>query len=456
MKIYRTLTTATKTLRRNPLRAMLTTLGIVIGIGSVIAMMEIGEGSSSAVRESIVNMGSNMLIISPGSISSSGVNQGSGSVMSLTPDDCEALKKECPSLRAVTPIVCWSTAPVVYGNKNWTPRRMWGVTAAYFEIMVWGGNFNTSRTFTERDVQTSARICVIGQTVVHELFNGKNPLGKEVRINNVPLIVVGVLDKKGANMFGGDLDDIVVAPWTTVKYRVNGTSSGSSSQSSSSESTSTDLSNPVPCKLPSLYPSQSSTQTKNNPMLTRFKSIDYIMASVIDSNHIQQATDEITAVLRRRHDIQPKDKNDFEVFNRTEMLDMLTSSTKLMTNLLLCVATISLIVGGVGIMNIMLVSVTERTREIGLRMAVGARSRDILQQFLTESVILCLVGGTIGILLGHGGSLLLEFFLKWPVETSSFAIISAVSVAVGIGIIFGFYPAWKAAKLDPIEALRYE
>ena len=455
MKIYRTVKTSIRALRRNPMRAMLTTLGIVIGVGSVIAMMEIGAGSSAAIRKSIASMGANILNVSPGAASSGGVSFGSGSTKTLTPGDCEAILKECPAVRSAAPLVHTRTQ-VVYGSRNWVPTFIYGVTPAYLGVQDW--SIAEGDPFTERDVMNGNKVCVLGQTLVRELFQGESPLGKEIRIKNVSFRVVGVLGPKGANMMGMDQDDIVMAPWTTIKYRVTGSAldSGNQSASSSTSGSVNTLSNLYPGGQPTLYPERSEVQAANNPMPVRFADIDHIMVSARSTEEIPAAIRQITSVLRERHRIRPGQPDDFSIRDMTEMSKALSSTTTLMTNLLLCVAMISLVVGGVGIMNIMLVSVTERTREIGLRMSVGARSRDILRQFMVEAVVLCLLGGALGILLGHGGSLLVKLLLHWPVETSPAAIAAAVLVSAGVGIVFGFYPAWKASGLNPIEALRYE
>ncbi|MFZ0448429.1 MAG: ABC transporter permease [Desulfatiglandaceae bacterium] len=454
MKLYRTLRTAMRALRRNPMRAMLTTLGIVIGVGSVIAMMEIGTGSSSAIKEAISSMGANVLIIVPGTAASGGISFGAGSVTTLTPEDCEAIRRECPAIRDAAPLVRARTQ-IVYGNRNWVPTQLDGTTAAYLGIR--DLTVAEGRTFTDRDVLNTNKVCLLGGTIVRELFQGESAVGKKIRVNNVSFRVVGVLGAKGANMMGMDQDDILLAPWTSIKYRVTGSTLASANQSASSGSgTSVNtLSNLYPGGT-SLYPVQSATQAADNPMAVRFANVDRIMAAARSSKEIPAAIRQIADLLRERHHIRSGKPDDFNIRNMTEMTKALTSTTTLMTNLLLCVAMISLVVGGVGIMNIMLVSVTERTREIGLRMAVGARSRDILRQFLVEAIVLSLVGGALGILLGHGGSLLVRMLLRWPVATSPAAIAAAVLVAAGVGIVFGFYPAWRASKLDPIDALRYE
>ena len=455
MKIYRTARTAMTALRRNPMRALLTTLGIVIGVGAVIAMMEIGAGSSAAIRKTIATMGANVLLILPGTAASGGVSFGAGSVTTLTPGDGEAILRDSPSVRNIAPIVRARTQ-VVYGNRNWVPQQMIGTTAEFLDIRDWS-NLAEGETFTERDVLNANKVCLLGQTLARELFQGESPVGKEIRVKNVTFRVVGVLSAKGANMMGSDQDDILLTPWTTLKYRVTGSTLANTNQSSAVSSSSVNTLNKLyPGQAPELYPKQSEIQAANTPMPVRFANIDQLLAAARSPEEIPAAIQQITAVLRERHRIRDGQPDDFNLRDMTEMTNTLSSTTRLMTNLLLAVAMISLVVGGVGIMNIMLVSVTERTREIGLRMAVGARARDILRQFLVEAVVLCLVGGSVGILLGHGGSRLVELLLRWPVETSPVAIAAAVLVSAGVGIIFGFYPAWKASQLDPIDALRYE
>jgi ABC-type antimicrobial peptide transport system permease subunit len=456
MKGYRIIQTAIKALGRSPMRAMLTTLGIVIGVGAVIAMMEIGAGSSGAIRKAISSMGANVLNLRPGAASSGGVTFGAGSAATLTPEDCEAILRECPSIRNASPLVRTRTQ-VVYGSLNWVPTFIYGVTPAFLDVQNW--TMEEGAPFNDRDVLNANKVCLLGQTLVRELFQGKSPLGKEIRIKNVAFRVVGVLRAKGANMMGMDQDDIILAPWTTIKYRVTGATLENTNQSAASKSSSSSvntLSNLYPGGQPALYPERSEIQAADNPMPVRFATIDYILAAARSTDEIPAAIRQIITLMRERHRIRPGEPDDFSIRDMTEMSNTLSATTTLMTNLLLCVAMISLVVGGVGIMNIMLVSVTERTREIGLRMAIGARSRDILRQFLVEAVVLCLVGGALGILLGHGGSYLVRLLLHWPVETSITAILTAVLVSAAVGIVFGFYPAWKASLLDPIEALRFE
>ncbi|TFG40600.1 MAG: FtsX-like permease family protein [Syntrophobacterales bacterium] len=454
MKGYRAARRAITALGRNPMRAMLTALGIIIGVAAVIAMMEIGAGSSSAIQKSISTMGANVLNLSPGAASSAGVTFGSGSRTTLTPEDGEAILRECPAVRDVAPLV-HTRAQVIFGNQNWVPTYIYGSTPSYLDVQNW--TIAEGEPFTDRDVLNANRVCLLGQALVRELFQGETAVGRDIRIKNVSFRVVGTLGGKGANMMGMDQDDIILAPWSTIKSRVTGSMLENPNQSVSSSSSSVNsLKNLYPGGQQDLYPERSATQAADNPMQVRFANVDHILVAARGTDDIPSAIDQITLLLRERHRIRPGEADDFRIRDITEMTAALTSTTTLMTNLLLGVAMISLVVGGVGIMNIMLVSVTERTREIGLRMAVGARSRDILWQFLVEAVVLCLVGGSVGILLGHGGSRLVELLLRWPVETSPVAIAAAVIVSASVGIIFGFYPAWKASRLDPIEALRYE
>jgi ABC-type antimicrobial peptide transport system permease subunit len=317
--------------------------------------------------------------------------------------------------------------------------------------------------FTNRDVRNASKVCVLGQRLVRELFQGENPIGKEIRVQNVSFRVVGVLTSKGANMMGLDQDDILLAPWTTIKFRVTGSSATTANQSAAataSGSTTTGTVNTLNQIYPNaqnqLYPIPSASQTANTPLPVRFINVDQILTAGRSTEEIPAAIQQITQLLRERHRIGPGEADDFNIRDMTEMTKALSSTSDMMTKLLLAVALISLLVGGVGIMNIMLVSVTERTREIGLRMAVGAWARDILEQFLSESVILCFCGGAVGILVGRGISMLVTMLLRWPTELSLSAIIAAFAVSVTVGIVFGFYPAWKASRLDPIIALRYE
>lgn len=452
MRFFSTFALAFRALRRNPTRSLLTTLGIVIGIAAVIAMTEIGKGSSNSIARSISQMGAGNLLIHPSNTNKGGVNSGSGSAMTLTPDDYYAIVRECYSVGAAAPIVS-ARVQVVAGNKNWNPWNIHGSTPEYVRVQNFGMP-TEGELFTERDVQTSNTVCLIGNTVRRELFGeGVSPIGEEIRIGKVNFRVIGVLPSKGANMMGFDQDDVIVAPWTTLRYRVTGNRTSTTSSSGNSDISTGDL---YPSTGAQFYPERSETQVTDALIAPRFTTIDQIMVQAVSPDSVNDAMAEIEQLLRERHKIPPGAENDFRIRNFSEMANTLQTTSTVMTNLLLCIAMISLLVGGVGIMNIMLVSVTERTREIGLRMAVGARSRDILRQFLVEATVLCLFGGIIGILLGRGGAFLVSKLMQWPTESSPGAIAAAVLTSAAVGIIFGFYPAWKASRLDPIEALRYE
>ncbi len=452
----RTFKMAVHALRRNVMRSALTTLGIVIGVAAVIAMVEIGEGSRVAVALTIQAMGANNLIIQSGAAASGGVTFGSGTSPTLTPGDAEALERDCqPLLVSVAPVVRVRT-DVVHGNRNWRPPYIYGTSADYLDVRQW--DLAGGRGFTAQEV-SAADVCVLGQTVARELFAEQSPVDEVVRVNNVPLKVIGVLHFKGANMLGQDQDDILLAPWRTMKFKVSGTSATMVDQSTPRPDPTLPViptSQRYPNLQPNLYPTPSASQQLNDPPRLLPTFVDQIHLRVASEGAIKQAVREITAVLRERHRLRPGQQNDFNIRDMTEVSRAMGSTSELMGALLLCVALISLVVGGVGIMNIMLVSVTERTREIGLRMAVGARGRDILRQFLVESVLLCLLGGAIGIVLGRGGSMLVNWLLRWPTVPSLPAVVAAVGVSVGVGMVFGYYPAWKASRLDPIEALRYE
>ena len=456
---YRTLRMALHALRRNVMRSALTTLGIIIGIAAVIAMMEIGQGSSAAVQKTIASMGANMLLIMPGTATSGGVSFGSGSVITLTPEDGEAIMRECPAINAMAPVVR-ARCQVVYGNHNWVPMNIYGTTPDFLVVRDWQ-ELDEGDVFSDRDTRNSSKVCLLGQTLVRELFQNESPIGKEVRVQNVSFKVIGVLSRKGANMMGMDQDDILLAPWTTIKYRVSGTLLAQTNQSASTATADVtqqvnSLNLTYPGSTANTYPQQSSTEVADTPQPVRFTNVDQLLVRVASTEEIPIAIRQVTELLHERHHIRDGQPNDFSIRDMTEMMKAMGSTAELMTNLLLGVALISLIVGGVGIMNIMLVSVTERTREIGLRMAVGARARDILRQFLVEAVVLCLLGGIVGIVVGQGSAMVVQKVLHWATETSIPAIIAAVAVAATTGILFGYYPAWKASRLDPIEALRYE
>ncbi len=453
----RTIQTAIRAIFRTKMRSALTMLGIVIGIASVIAMMEIGQGSSAAIKKMIASMGANNLLIQPGTASSGGVTFGSGSALTLTPQDAEAIARQVPSVAKVAPMVRARTQ-AVYGNRNWVPFYIYGSTPTYLEVREWE-QMGEGEMFTDRDVRNGSKVCVIGQTLVRELFQGESPIGKEIRIQNVSFRVIGVLSRKGASAMGFDQDDIVLAPWTTIKNRVSAATLANVNQSNPAQVDTTQkvntLSQLYPGQTP-LYSTPSALQMADTPQPVRFVNIDQIIAKAASAAEVPIAVSQITELLRDRHRIDPGQPDDFNIRDMTEMSQALTGTSALMGRLLLSVALISLVVGGVGIMNIMLVSVTERTREIGLRMAVGARTRHILAQFLIEAVVLCLLGGVTGIALGRGGSALLTLMWGWPTMISMAAIIAAVLVAFTVGVVFGFYPAWKASRLDPITALRYE
>jgi ABC-type antimicrobial peptide transport system permease subunit len=452
-KFLRTVRVALYGLSRNVMRAILTTLGIIIGIAAVIAMMEVGDGSSRAVQAKIAGMGANVILIIPGSMQNGGVSTGSGTAMKLTAADNEAILNSL-DVHASAPLVRIRTQ-VVHGHLN-TVTMVNGSTPQFLTVRDWA-NPALGTSFTDADVRGANKVCMLGQTVARELFPDESPIGKEVRIQNVTFKIVGVLRPKGANMIGWDQDDFVLAPWTTVKYRVSGTSSSVTNNAASTvSSTMNTLSALYPTGDAGLYDVPSTVQQADNPHPVRFANIDQILVSANSSSEVPQTVHQIESLLRDRHHTSQLGMDDFEVHDMTEMMSTLTSATRLITTLLLCIACISLVVAGVGIMNIMLVSVTERTREIGLRMAVGARSTDILLQFLIEAVLLCLAGGLMGVALGLSSSWLVTTLLHWPTEWSPLTVFVAFIVSAMVGVIFGFYPAWKASRLDPIEALRYE
>jgi macrolide transport system ATP-binding/permease protein len=450
-----TLRAATTALQRNKMRSALTTLGIVIGIAAVIAMVEIGQGNSSAIQKTIATLGGSVVQIDPSGFNVGGVSTGAGGRVTLTPADCEAIARECPSvLRAAPSVDC--RMQVVYGSRNWVPGNILGTTPEFLQIRAW--TVEEGASFTDADVLRAANVCLIGQTPARELFQGQSPIGKMVRVKNVSLRVIGVLGRKGANMAGMDQDDYFIAPLTTVKFRLSGIRKNASQPAPASATVDqvNSLKQLYPAQQLQLYPQRSDTQIADTPQLTRFFDLDDIWVTADSPEDIPKVIDEVTNLLRRRHRNREGDPDDFKTRDLTEFSQTLASTSGLMTSLLICVSVISLMVGGVGIMNIMLVSVTERTREIGLRMAVGARARNILWQFLVEAVLVCLVGGVVGIGLGRGASVLITTLMHWPTKPSLIAVIAAAAVSATVGIIFGYYPAWKASRLDPIEALHYE
>ena len=448
----RAVVSAVRSLRRNPLRSALTTLGIIIGVASLIAIAEIGKGSWVAIRQILTKMGVDNVLVKAGSASRNGVSLGSGSVKTLTPEDAEAILRECPAVDRLAPIVN-ARGQVVRGNRNWNPSSFVGTTPDYLAVRDWD-ELAEGEVFTEVEVRDAATVCVLGQTLVRELFPDESPVGQEVLVAGVPLRVVGTLRRKGADIIGEDQDDILLVPWSTIKYRT----SASVAPSAAATGVAGDAAEQInllrmryPRSEASAYPAGSAIQAADSPRLERLANVDAILVKTTSTDEIPAAMDQIRRVMRERHGV-----DDFAVQDFTGVIEAVRGTVGLVAGLLVCVALISLIVGGVGIMNIMLVSVTERYREIGLRMAVGARPRDILRQFLVESIVLCVSGGAAGILVGRGSSLLVRKLAQWPTESSTPALIASVSISITIGLIFGYYPAWKASRLDPIEALRYE
>jgi len=413
MDVFITLRIALRALAKNKMRAGLTVLGVVIGIAAVTLMVSIGQSASQLVQGELQNFGTNVIMVFPMRQRNQGVSQ--GSIPHLTAGDSDALETECPAIAAASPMV-FTGGQVIYGNSNWAPKQIMGVGASYLQVRNWP--MGQGAFFTPQEISASAKVCVIGHTLVEKLFQTTNPLGETIRIKRIPFRVVGVLETKGANMVGEDQDDVVLIPFTTVKKRLEG---------------------------------------------SNFADVHMIFVSAVSHQRMTEAQDQITRLLMERHRIKPGNGQDFHIENTDEISRILGIVTGTMTLMLSAIAGISLLVGGVGIMNIMLVSVTERTREIGIRMAVGARGRDILRQFLVEAVLLSCIGGAMGFGLGLGASVgitkLINFLSRgspWPVVISIPAAIAAFVFSGAVGIFFGFYPARKASKLDPIEALRYE
>ena len=406
MNFINLLKIAVKALSNNKLRGFLTMLGIIIGVASVITMLAIGQGSKESIRAQISEMGSNMIMIMPGTHERGGVRQSAESMQTLKETDYKSILNSANFVSAVSPIM-QSSGQYINGANNY-PSSMHGVSPEYLEIRKL--KIDKGAMFTERDINSSAKVCVVGKTIIDNLFPGDdNPIGKVIRFNKVPFTIVGTLQSKGYNSMGQDQDDVVLAPYTTVMKRV--------------------------------------------------LAIDYIQsifASALSEEKTEEAIDEITEILRTNHKLRESDEDNFTIRSQQELSNMISSTSDMMTILLACIAGISLLVGGIGIMNIMYVSVTERTREIGLRMSIGARGIDILSQFLIESVIISITGGIIGVLLGCGMAVIVKFILQWPISIQAYSVILSFLVCTITGIFFGWYPAKKASNLDPIEALRYE
>jgi putative ABC transport system permease protein len=407
MNLLETFRIALRALGRNKLRSSLTMLGIIIGVAAVIAMVGIGQGASASIQSQIAQLGNNMLFVWSGSSNQGGMRGGSGSNNTLIPEDVFAIEVECPAVKAASPGVR-ANGQLVFGNQNWfASSGIQGTNEKFPDIRSWP--IATGEFFTEGDVRTAARVCVIGKTVADNLFQGTDPIGQMLRIRNLPFRVVGILSAKGQNQYGQDQDDTVIVPYTAAQKK----------------------------------------------MLT-ISHIHFAMVSAVSAQATFTAEKQITDLLRQRHKLTQNQENDFTVRNMTDVAEAADESSKIMTNLLASIAGVSLLVGGIGIMNIMLVSVTERTREIGIRMAIGARGRVIRRQFLIESVTLSVVGGVVGVMLGVGASIAISKWLSWPTLVSPISIFIAVIFSMLVGVLFGYYPARKAASLDPIEALRYE
>ncbi|HEY8931468.1 MAG TPA: ABC transporter permease [Mucilaginibacter sp.] len=397
---------ALKALQRNKLRAFLTMLGIIIGVGSVIAMVAIGQGSKQSIHDQLSNMGTNMITVQPASNLNGGVRIAGSSFQTLTSKDIVALRANVPDITELSPAVS-SKGQAINGALNW-PTTMSGVSPEYLDIRKL--SLKDGIAFTDNDVRTSAKVCLIGQTVIDNLFpNGENPIGKVIRFGNIPFQIIGILAPKGFNAFGQDQDDILIAPYTTVQKRI----------------------------LATIYYSN-------------------IYASAKDEGSTDDAVAEMTQTLRDSHRLRSFEDNDFTVRTQQELIATLSSTSGLLTVLLTVVAGISLVIGGIGIMNIMYVSVTERTKEIGLRMSIGARGKDILMQFLMEAILISITGGVIGVILGIVSSQIVTMTLGWPTIISESSVVLSFVVCAVTGIFFGYYPAQKASRLDPIEALRYE
>ncbi|HZE97249.1 MAG TPA: ABC transporter permease [Planctomycetota bacterium] len=409
MNPFSTIFLAIRQLGRNKVRTFLTMLGIMIGIASVIAMVAMGQGASSMVEKQISSMGRNLMMVFPGAASSGGFSFGAGSTTTLSPDDAAAIAKEVPSVAAVTPVVRTRGQQLIYNNQNWVPGSLMGCSTSFSDVRDW--EIEAGAFFTEQDVFSATKVCVLGKTVSDNLFQGEDPVDKVIRVKNMPFKVVGVLSRKGTNAMGSDQDDLLLAPWTTVKRVLQGSA---------------------------------------------FNNVDQLLVTAQTAAGMAEAQQDMTTLLRQRHRLRDNEESDFRILPMSEIASTMTQTSRVMTVLLAFIASISLIVGGIGIMNIMLVSVVERTREIGLRMAVGARRQDILLQFLMESVVISSFAGLIGMALGAATAIIISQVLRWPTLISPSSIGLSFGVSSLVGIFFGFYPAMRASRLDPIEALRYE
>ncbi len=410
MRVSATVQMAAAALRTNRLRTALTALGVIIGVGAVVTMMAIGTGAQARVAEQIRSLGSNLIIVLSGSITSGGVRLGSGSQLTITEDDARAIQRDVRSVEVAAPTMRGGVQ-VVFGNSNWS-TALQGVTPEYFQARDWDAV--SGRLLTPDDVDAASKVVVLGQTVAENLFGGTDPVDQAVRIKAVPFTVVGVLARKGQSTRGDDQDDTLMIPLSTAKQKVLGVSQANA------------------------------------------RSVGSILVKVTDAGRMTEAEAQIRDLLRQRHRLQPHEEDDFAIRNLSEILASQEAASRALSLLLAAVAAVSLVVGGIGIMNIMLVSVTERTREIGLRRAVGARRRDILSQFLVEAVFVSLAGGLIGIGVGIVGSYAIGYVFQWSVLVSWSAVVPAFLFAAAVGVFFGYYPARKASRLKPIEALRYE
>jgi putative ABC transport system permease protein len=409
-KVLPSVKIAFRALRINKLRSALTMLGIIIGVAAVIAMVAVGSGATQRIQEQIASIGSNLIIVLPGSITSSGIRLGAGNAVSLTQDDATAIEAECPAVEAAAP-VSRGGAQVVYGNSNWA-TVIQGTTPDYLRIR--DIEIASGQAFTSQDVEGAAKVALLGKTVVDNLFGSTDPVGQVIRIKDVPFTVTGTLVPKGQSPGGMDQDDVILMPITTAKKRVLGLNQANAG------------------------------------------SVGSIMVQARGPNLMNAAEQEVRTLLRQRHRLQPSQDDDFTVRNLEDVFSAQETSARVMSILLAAIASVSLIVGGIGIMNIMLVSVTERTKEIGLRQAVGAKTKDILAQFLIEAVTLSVLGGVVGIALGSVASMLISHFAQWTTLIRPSAVVLAFVFSALVGVFFGYYPARKAAFLDPIEALRYE